>query len=70
MYYDNFHVTATVSGQSFELLGAVELLAHGIGQRRVLVENPPVQLIRPLLLGRRAPNRGVRARHWALACSV
>ncbi len=30
-----------------ELLGVVELLAHRIGQGRVLVENLQVQLIRP-----------------------
>src|ERR1700694_3391813 len=56
--------------EALELLGVVERLAHGIGQGRVLVENPQVQLIGPPVLIRHGPNRRalVRpARHRALA---
>ena len=40
-----------------ELLGVVELLAHGVGLGRVLVEDLQVQLIRPPVSIRQAPER-------------
>ena len=45
-----------------ELLCVVEVLAHRIGQGRVLVENLQVQLIRPPVLVRHGPNRRVSVR--------
>ena len=33
--------------EAFELLGVIEILAHRVGERRVLVENLNVELVRP-----------------------
>ncbi len=56
--------------ECLELLGVVELLAHRIGQGRVLVEDLQVQLIRPPVSVRHGPSRRVfaeSAHHRALA---
>jgi hypothetical protein len=39
--------------EALEFFGIMELLAHGIGQRRVLAQDPQVQLIGPPLRIRR-----------------
>jgi len=57
--------------ECLELLCVDELFAHGVGQGRVLVEGFQIQLIRPPVLVRRGPNRGVgvsSSQRWALAC--
>ena len=56
-----------------ELLGVVELLAHGVGQGRVLVEDLQVQLIRPPVSIRPGPSRRVSlspVHHRALGCGI
>ena len=58
-----------VEVEGLELLCVVEVLAHRIGQGRVLVENLQVQLIRPPVLVRPGPSR-LRRRgrdYWVLA---
>ena len=52
--------------EGLELLGVVEVVAHGVGHRGVLVEHLQVQLIRPPVLVGRGPDRrvgGVRSVH-------
>ena len=59
--------------EALECLDVVELLAHGIAQGRVLVENPQVQLIGPPVPVRPGPNPGElmgSTRHRALAFAV
>ncbi len=58
-----------VEVEGLELLCVVEVLAHRIGQGRVLVENLQVQLIRPPVLVRPGPSRlGSRGGdYWVLA---
>ena len=54
-----------------ELLGVVEVLAHRVRERRVLVEDLQVQLVRPPALVRDGPHRRVSVRpgqNRALAC--
>src|SRR5262249_49558401 len=51
----------------FELLGVVEILAHRIGQGRVLMENTQVQLVRPPVAVHRSAGR---ARKRALASAL
>jgi hypothetical protein len=56
-----------------EFLSVVERLAHGIGQGRVLVEDPEVQLVRPPVPVRRASASRVfvsTARYRALAIFI
>ena len=54
--------------ERLELLGVVERLTHGIGERRVLVEHLQVQLIRPPTQVRRGAGRCLPvAHHRALA---
>jgi hypothetical protein len=48
--------------ERLEFLGVIELLAHRIRLRRLLVESLQVQLIRPPMLVRRGPNRRVSVR--------
>ena len=45
--------------EALELLSVVELLVHGIVQRRVLVQEVQIQLIRPPLRIGRGPSCGV-----------
>ena len=47
--------------EALEFFGIVEFLAHRIGQRRVLVQDLQVQLIRPPVRIRRGPSRRVSA---------
>jgi hypothetical protein len=45
--------------KALEFLSVIELLAHGIWQGGVLVQDPQVQLVRPQVRIRRGPSRRV-----------
>src|ERR671911_261654 len=61
-----------VEVEGFELFRIVEVLAHRIGSRRVLVENLQVQLIRPPVPIRPGPSRldGRSIDYWVLALAT
>src|SRR5207244_12333083 len=56
-----------VEVEGLELFRVVEVLTHGVGQGRVLVENLQVHLIRPPVPIRPVPSRVRIGEYWVLA---
>ena len=56
--------------QALEGFGVVETLAHGVGQGRVLVQDPQVQLVRPPVAVRGATAGGMIERAFRFSCHV